>query len=199
MQTRLEGRVVLRVVQTQLRKVILLLLHTLLALLHVVLLHFRKQIKQLLQLRAIFHQQLVPLLRRHALDLLQILIEALLQLVIPAYAIRQLQKCGSYCGCSHLSVMLCSSSSTCCACFFSVLTYSSSFPFRLLWNSTISSSFVPVLHQPHAAAKTATARTDDCLARRFLHAHRLEQIHWHVELQQRRPLHGNRRVALHRS
>ena len=62
MQTRLEGRVVLRVVQTQLRKVILLLLHTLLALLHVVLLHFRKQIKQLLQLRAVFHQQLVPLL-----------------------------------------------------------------------------------------------------------------------------------------
>jgi hypothetical protein len=70
--------------QAQLRQVVLLLLHSLLPLLHVVLLHFRKQIKQLLQLRAVFHQQLFPLLLGNALDLLQILVEALLQLVVSA-------------------------------------------------------------------------------------------------------------------
>jgi hypothetical protein len=71
-------------VQAQLSQVVLLLLHSLLPLLHVVLLHFGKQIKQLLQLRAVFHQQLFPLLLGNALDLLQILVEALLQLVVSA-------------------------------------------------------------------------------------------------------------------
>ena len=36
----------------------------------------------------------------------------------------------------------------------------------------------------------------DCLARGLLHTHRLQQVHWHVELQQRCPLHRNRGVAL---
>jgi hypothetical protein len=65
-------------VQAQRGQVILLLLHTLLPLFDVALFHLGEHIEQLLHLQPVLVQQVAPLFRGNALNLLQILVKALL-------------------------------------------------------------------------------------------------------------------------
>ncbi len=64
--------------QAQRCQVILLLFDALLPLFNVTLFHLGEQIEQFLHLQPVLVQQVSPLFRRHALNLLQVLVKTLL-------------------------------------------------------------------------------------------------------------------------